>query len=243
MNKTVLIAQARMGSTRLPGKVLKLLGNQTVIEHAILRTQTCRNTDDICIATTEHGRDDCLVNIAEEHGCFVFRGSEMDVLSRFAEAARKTKADIIVRITCDCPLIDPKIIDNLINLRQNTDADYASNGLIMDWPDGLGCEVFTTDMLFLAEKHAQSDYDREHVTPYIRRKASKTAHLSGPGMPFADHRWTLDTEQDYAYLSALIKLLPQTTTLWHWQEIMDVVEANPHLKQINHHLRRREMPK
>jgi spore coat polysaccharide biosynthesis protein SpsF (cytidylyltransferase family) len=244
MPKTVLIAQARMGSSRVPGKVLKPLAGMPVVEHVLRRAAAAREVDQVCLATTDEPQDDPLTEAVTALGFAVFRGSHKDVLSRYAGAARMTQADIVIRVTCDCPLLDPQVVDNVVALRRNAHADYASNGLILDWPDGLDCEIFTSEVLFAAEKNAQSDYEKEHVTPWIRTTGAKMkAHLSGPGMPRADQRWTLDTPEDLIFLDELFKLISPPPAMPGWQEIMNIVETHPRLEELNAHLRRKELPK
>ncbi len=233
-----------MGSSRLPGKVLKLLAGRPVIEHVLRRAMASKRADAICLATTREAIDDPLEEVARALGVSVFRGSETDVLGRFAGAARMMKADIVVRVTCDCPLLDPSVVDAVIDLRESTEADYASNGLVMDWPDGLDCEAFTAAVLFAADKAARDPYEREHVTPWIRTTgAQQKAHLPGPGKPQADQRWTLDSPEDYAFLAALFELLPALPALPGWQEIISVIESHGELGALNDHLRRTALPR
>lgn len=242
--RTVVIAQARMGSSRLPGKVLKPLAGMPVVEHVLRRAKAAKLVDRVCLATTHNAVDDPLAEFVAGKGFRVWRGDERDVLGRYAMAARGENADIVVRITCDCPLVDPAVIDDVVRLRQEHDADYASNGLVMDWPDGLDCEVFKATQLFEAEAATTDPYDREHVTPWIRRVGAKSkVHLPGPGMPIADQRWTLDTPEDYALLTELFSLLPDPSAIVGWRDILGLIERNPQLSGINHHLRRQELPR
>lgn len=233
-----------MASSRLPGKVLKPLAGMPVVEHVLRRAAAVALADDVCLATSDRSIDDPLVEFVTKRGFRVWRGDEQDVLGRYALAARGEGADIVVRITCDCPLLDPEVVDDVIRLRDQNNADYASNGLILDWPDGLDCEVFTADQLFEADRLARDLYEREHVTPWIRNVGARSkVHLPGPGAPVADQRWTLDTEEDYAFFKRLFALLPEPAVMLNWREIMAFIDENPWLMAINHHLRRQELPR
>ena len=207
--RTVAIVQARLGSTRLPGKVLKPLGGQRVIDHVMARCRAIPSVDEVVIATTVLPEDDAVVAAAAAAGIGVFRGDSSDVLQRYAGAARMSSAEVVLRVTSDCPLIDPAICERVIRLRADAGADYAANNMPRLFPHGLDCEVFTRAALEAADRTAQDPYDREHVTPWMRRTAglSRTS-LIGPGWPAMQHRWTLDFPEDYDFFSALFPLLP-----------------------------------
>jgi spore coat polysaccharide biosynthesis protein SpsF len=242
--KTVVIAQARIGSSRLPGKILKPLAGRPVLAHVLARAGMAKRVDSVCVATTVKAEDDPVAEIAQGLGVAVFRGSETDVLGRYVGAAEMTAADIVVRITCDCPLIDPAVIDQTVGLRAGRNADYACNGLELDWPHGLDCEVFTRAMLDAAASATDDAYDREHVTPWIRTRGARLkSHLPGPGRPAADQRWVVDYPEDYEFLSRLFALSPGGQAPLAWQDICGVVQANPSLSSINQHLRRTSLPK
>lgn len=239
-----MIAQARTGSSRLPGKVLKPLAGRPVLAHVLTRAGKAAKVDAVCVATTVEIEDDPVVEIAKGLGVPFFRGSEADVLGRYAGAADMMKADIVVRVTCDCPLIDPAVIDGILQLRAERDADYACNGLELDWPHGLDCEVFTRAMLDAAAKSTDDAYDREHVTPWIRTRGGQLKlHLPGPGRPAADQRWVLDYPEDYHFLRELFALFPGSEAPLAWQDVWNVVQVHPSLSSINQHLRRNALPK
>jgi spore coat polysaccharide biosynthesis protein SpsF (cytidylyltransferase family) len=174
----------------------------------------------------------------------VYRGSEDDVLSRYQGAAAKIGADVIVRVTSDCPLIDFSVIERLIALRADAGADYASNGLTkIDWPHGLDCEVFTREMLDAAVTSTRDPYDHEHVTPWIRTHGAVTRrHLPGPGFPASDQRWVLDYPEDYDFLKRLFSLFPAEAPL-KWEQVWQVVQDHPEISLINAHLRRTALPR
>jgi glutamate-1-semialdehyde 2,1-aminomutase/spore coat polysaccharide biosynthesis protein SpsF len=242
MTKTVAIIQARYGSTRLPGKVLKPLGNTPggtgiVLDHAIRRCRAIPSVNEVVIATTDREEDGAIVAAAERAGALVHRGSAEDVLSRYAGAARLAEADVVLRVTSDCPLIDPGICDRVIRLRAGTGADYAANNMPRLYPHGLDCEVFTRAALERADAAATAPYDREHVTPWLRRTADVTrSSLVGPGWPAVQQRWTLDFPEDYAFFAALFPLLPQDR-IAGMDEVLGILAAHPEIVAINAHRR------
>jgi spore coat polysaccharide biosynthesis protein SpsF (cytidylyltransferase family) len=241
---TAIIVQARTGSTRLPGKVLKLLGERAVLEHVLSRLKNVKSADTICVATTTAGGDDAVVDVAGRMGVAVYRGSETDVLARYHGAATMVDADVIIRVTSDCPLIDYSVVEQLIALRKEAAADYASNGLLrIDWPHGLDCEVFTRHMLERAMVSTNDPYDHEHVTPWIRTRGATTRrHLPGPGLPVSEQRWVLDYPEDYAFLLHLYSFFPTGEAPLKWQQIWKIVQEHPEVSSINNHLRRRALP-
>lgn len=238
MTKTVAIIQARFGSTRLPGKVLKPLGNVLggrgiVLDHAIQRCRAIPSVDAVVIATTDREEDGAIVAAAERVGALVHRGSAEDVLSRYAGAAKRADADIVLRVTSDCPLIDPDICDRVIRLRAETGADYAANNMPRLYPHGLDCEVFTREALERADHAATAPYDREHVTPWLRRTADiKRTSLIGPGWPAVQQRWTLDFPEDYDFFAALFPLLPRDR-IAGMDEVLGILAGHPEISAIN----------
>jgi glutamate-1-semialdehyde 2,1-aminomutase/spore coat polysaccharide biosynthesis protein SpsF len=231
---TVVILQARMGSSRLPGKVLMDLGGKTVLEHCLERAARIPSADIVCLATSELERDDPIIEALQRMPDVVpYRGSEHDVLSRYYGAASATGADIVMRLTCDCPLIDPAICEAVLQLQRTTGAPYASNTSPRGWPHGLDCEVFTFDALKDAASRAVDAYDREHVTPWIKRLAGeRSAHLKGPGGFATEQRWTLDYPEDIEFLRALYDAAGPGA-LGDWRTILDVVSDRPDIAAIN----------
>lgn len=237
MTKTVAIIQARFGSTRLPGKVLKPLGRGIVLDHAIARCHAIPSIDAVVIATTDRDEDSVIVSAAERAGALVHRGSAEDVLSRYAGAAKQAEADVALRVTSDCPLIDPGICERLIRLRAEAGADYAANNMPRLYPHGLDCEVFTRAALERADRTATSPYDREHVTPWLRRTADVTrTSLIGPGWPAVQQRWTVDFPEDYDFFAALFPLLPQDR-IAGMDEVLGILAGHPEIVAINAHRR------
>lgn len=208
--KIVLITQARMGSTRLPGKVLKKVGNKTMLEVHLLRALRSKKVDEFILATTDQASDTSIADFGRSFGIKVYRGSEMDVLDRYYQAAKLANADIIVRITSDCPLIDPELIDELVQAHLDHKKDFTSNIITRTYPDGQDVEVFNFAALERAWKESAAQSDREHVTYYIW----KNSDLEGGDFFSAfniEHnkdlsaiRMTLDYPHDFTQLSHLI---------------------------------------
>jgi spore coat polysaccharide biosynthesis protein SpsF (cytidylyltransferase family) len=220
------------------------LGGRRVLEHVLLRLKNVKSAQTICVATTIADNDDAVADASDRMGVPVHRGSETDVLARYHGAAAMVDADIVVRVTSDCPLIDYSVIERLIALRNEMAADYASNGLLqMDWPHGLDCEVFTREMLERAMTSTDNPYDHEHVTPWIRTRGAATRqHLRGPGLPVSEQRWVLDYPEDYEFLTRLYSFFPAGEAPLHWQQIWGIVQKHPDVSLINRHLRRAALP-
>ena len=197
--KIVAIVQARMGSSRLPGKVLKNIVGKSAIELLLLRLQQAQLIDEICVATSVEKDNDLLCEQLKDLRVEYFRGSEQDVLGRFYEAACARNADVIVRITGDCPLVDPEVVDAVVRMILDHDVDYVSNIDPPSFPDGLDVEVFKKDMLDIANAQATSAFDREHVTPFIRNgNVNKMNFVSDED--YSDFRLTLDEQEDLSVL-------------------------------------------
>ncbi len=232
--KTVAIIQARMGSTRLPGKVLADLAGSQVIAWVVRAARATLGVDEVWVATSTAATDNALAAWCAANGVPVHRGSESDVLDRYAGAAMASGAQIIVRITADCPLLDPAIVGQTIRLRSMTGADYASNVDPPTWPDGLDCEVVTAGALHAAAAEATRASDREHVTPFVRnnrdRFAAETLIAPLPGL--AAERWTLDTPEDLLMLSVLCSRLPADRAP-SFLEVLAVLDRAPQLRELN----------
>lgn len=170
--KTVIITQARLGSSRLPGKVLKTIGEQSVIEHHVNRLLNSRRADEVIVATTFEDGVDELISTVHHSGAKYFQGSVSDVLDRFYQAAVLYNADWVVRVTSDCPFIDPELVDSVIEFAHENDVDYVSNQLEEMYPDGMDVEVFKMEALKRAWAEAVLPSEREHVTPYIINNSS-----------------------------------------------------------------------
>ncbi|MCD6238898.1 MAG: glycosyltransferase family protein [Thermotogae bacterium] len=233
------IIQARTSSTRLPQKVLKELSYNsgiTCLEQVIRRVKKSKKLNEIIIATTEGKEDDDIVKIAQKESVKYFRGSKENVLSRYYFAAKENNIDVIVRITSDCPCIDPDIIDLVIDTHINKMADYTSNTLTRTYPHGLDVEVFNFNALEEAYKKATKDFEKEHVTPYIYKNPQrfKINILKAPKELYApDIRITLDTEEDYALLCAVFDYLYPKNEYFNAYDIVNLFKEKPWLKLIN----------
>lgn len=234
MTKTAVIIQARMGSSRLPGKMLLELARRPAISHVLERAQHIAGADVVCCAVPDTADSDALADTVGNSGAVLFRGSEHDVLDRYYRAARHLGADVILRLTGDCPLIDPVLCSAVISLRAETGATYASNCMPAVWPHGLDCEAFPFDWLERAAREATDPLHREHVAPFIRlHPEARHATLPGPGRDLSDHRWTLDTPADLTFLRALFDRLPDGPEGWPYRVPLGIVEADPALAAIN----------
>lgn len=232
--KTVAIIQARLGSSRLPGKVLLDLAGRPVLSWIVRAARAATGIDEVWVATSTSSGDDAIAAWCDANGVQVFRGSESDVLDRYAGAARESRADIVVRLTADCPLNDAVVIGQTVRLCQMTGVDYASNIDPPTWPDGLDCEVMTAEALYTAAAEAVRSSDREHVTPFIRnhRRQFSSETLVSPLPKLNDERWTLDTPEDLAFLSAVTKHL-DPDKLPSYLEVLDILDRDPSIRTLN----------
>lgn len=239
---TILITQARSGSTRLPGKILKKINAETLLEIHLHRLSKCKNISKIIVATTDKPEDKVIYECSVEGGFSSFRGSESDVLDRFYHAVKYEKPYWIVRVTSDCPLIDPILVDELISFAHTNNRDYCSNTLIENYPDGQDIEVFKFSALELAWKNASLSSDREHVTPFIRRNsdfegASLFTALNYPcDSNYSMIRMTVDESRDFDLIKVLINDLGTDKT---WLEYVNHIIQND-LHKINNSILRNE---
>ena len=240
--KTVLITQARLGSTRLPGKILKKINDESLLEIHLKRLNECNNVSKIIVATTDKPEDKVIYDYAIDLGFNSFRGSERDVLDRFYQAVRNEKPDWIVRVTSDCPLIDPFLVDKLIKFAHNNNRDYCSNTLIENYPDGQDIEVFKFSALESAWKNANLPSEREHVTPYIRNNSDFNGRSLFSAINFDcpnDYsmiRMTVDESRDFDLIKILINDLGTDKT---WLEYTNHIIKND-LNKINNSIIRNE---
>lgn len=237
MEKTVAIIQARMGSTRLPGKVMKNLCGKPVLEHVIGRASRMEEVDEIVIATTILSQDRVIAELAKKLSVGCYRGSENDVLSRYYFTAREYGADHIVRITSDCPVFDPIVGDEVVRFYHEHDYDIVSNAGALDsgrtFPPGLDTEVFSFPVLEKAFKNATEPYQREHVTPYIyEQMVNKVFHFNC-SKDYSHFRWTLDTDQDLQLIQSIYGSLFRGGHDFFMSDIVALMEQQPHLRLIN----------
>jgi spore coat polysaccharide biosynthesis protein SpsF len=235
--KTSIIVQARMTSTRLPGKVLLDLAGKPMLERLMERLRRVHQSHSIVVATTTNTQDEPIVALCKSMDVNYYRGSEHDVLSRYFETASLQNCDAIVRITSDCPLIDPTLIDEAIHTYTHGDIDYVSNMLPPTWPYGMAIEVFSFDSLRDAYAQAQEPSEREHVTPFIyRRPTQYRLHNIVHQPDLSQHRWTVDTPEDYALVSQLFKATHQKNPYFGLTDLLEMIEKNPDWALINQHI-------
>jgi len=237
---TVIIVQARMTSTRLPGKVLLPLAGEPMLTRLVQRLRRVRRANAIVIATTTNATDDAIATLCDTLGLPCHRGSEHDVLSRYADAARLHGADVVVRITSDCPLIDPALIDQVIAVYQEGDSDCVSNMLPPTWPYGMAVEVFSAAALAQAHAEATLPAEREHVTPflYAHPERYRLRNVTSP-VDHSQHRWTVDTPEDYELVRRLFEALVNTHPGFTQADILAVLDAHPDWIAINQHIRQK----
>lgn len=221
MNVPLIIVQARLDSSRLPRKVLLPLGPKKVLEHLFFRLRALRSPARTLLATSDKPGDLPLVRWAQHHSISYFRGSKENVLERFYKAALKYQAKVIVRITADCPLVQPALIDEMLVRFNQSACDYLSNTLLRTFPKGFDCEIFTFTALEKAYQSAQTDYQKEHVTPYFYQNP-ESFHLENfsTSTDYSHLRVCLDTQEDYAYLKALFETYYPKNSLFGIEEIL-----------------------
>ncbi|MGA8761466.1 MAG: glycosyltransferase family protein, partial [Candidatus Sulfotelmatobacter sp.] len=230
--RVVAIIQARMGSTRLPGKVLADIHGQPMLERVIERARAAQGLDEIVVATSIEPADNAIATFCREHQCTCFRGSEMDVLDRYYQAAPEFGADTIVRITSDCPLIDPQIIEKTVRAFLKERPDYASNSLDRTYPRGLDTEVIARPALERAWRAARETYQRVHVTPYIYQNPGEFKILSVTGdTDHSAYRWTVDTSEDLEFVRAIYSHMD--SGLFSWHDVVTLLERQVELLEIN----------
>lgn len=235
--KIVVVIQARLASSRLPAKVLLDLGGVTALERCLRRARRFSGISEVVIATSDKPGDDVIASVARRLEARVVRGSETDVLSRFAKAAHETQADVIVRCTSDCPLLDPTLSSHVIEqfLAAPGGVDYAANVLQRHLPRGLDTEVISREALERAHRDATAPEEREHVTLHLYRRpeAFRCLQVTSVAEDFSRYRWTLDTLDDYRMLFGLFERLGARADVASTQEILELLAKEPQLAAIN----------
>ena len=240
--RTIAIMQARMGSARLPGKVLADIAGKPMLLRIIERTASAKLVDDIVIATTTSGADDALVRFVETNTPHkVYRGSEANVLDRYFQCARQHSADVVVRITADDPLKDPGIIDHAIQLQAAAPGiDYCSNTINPSYPEGLDVEVFSYSALEKSHREARLLSEMEHVTPYMYKNPDRfTIRDFQYERNLSDWRWTVDRAEDLQFANAVFSHF-YDQPLVSYADVIQSLEENPQIREINAHVIRRE---
>jgi spore coat polysaccharide biosynthesis protein SpsF len=234
--RTVAIIQARTGSSRLPGKVLLPLLGLPILTRVVERVRRAKAVDEVVVATTHLAGDDAIAQLAADSGWALMRGSETDLLERYLKAASAHNADVVVRITSDCPLVDPGLIDDVVRARHDAGVDYAANNLEpRTYPRGLDVEAFTRAALERADAEDRSPASREHATPYIYRhpEAFRLLRVASPEDE-SRYRWCVDTPEDYELVRRLYDTLGND--LFDWRAALAVMRNHPDWAALNQHV-------
>jgi spore coat polysaccharide biosynthesis protein SpsF len=244
MSRVVAIVQARMSSTRLPGKVLMDIAGMSMLARSVRRLSRAKSLSEVVVATTIEKSDDPIVEQCEINGWKYFRGSQEDVLDRYHSAATSFRADSVVRITSDCPMIDPGMVDAVLDeyFKWEGDVDYLSNMIPRrTYPRGLDTEVFTFDALDLAWKQDTDPSLREHVTQYILRHPD-TFRIRGimNDIDYSSMRWTVDTPEDLRFARTVLENFQNDQ--FTWKEIVEFLQARPEILEINKEIRQKALP-
>ncbi|CAN7181580.1 cytidylyltransferase domain-containing protein [Rossellomorea sp. LjRoot5] len=242
--RVIAIIQARMGSSRLPGKILKKVMGKTLLEYQLERIQRSTLIDEVIIATTVKESDYPIVELCRNLDIKVYRGSEQDVLARYYEAARMHNGDVIVRLTSDCPLIDPEVIDSVIQMYLDNigEIDYVSNTLERTFPRGLDTEVFSNKILEEAFNHAKKSIYREHVTSYFYNNPDKYKLLNNFNTDDqSDHRWTVDTIEDLVLITKILECIYPQKPFFNTADVLDLIKDHKEWKKINSHIEQKKV--
>lgn len=241
-NKIVATIEARMTSTRLPGKVLMPFVGKPALAHLIERLKRSQYLDEICVATTTNAADEPIVALARELGVSYFRGSEQDVLGRMLGAARSVGADTLVEITGDCPVVDHRVVDRGIEAFFTHDVDYVSNSLSPSYPGGFDVQVFPVSVLAEVDQLTQDPIDRTHVSYYIYQHPEKYRlyNVEAPPEAFAPElRVTLDEESDYTVIAAVFEALYPHSPDFSAAEVVTFLAAHPDVAVLNKNVRQK----
>lgn len=241
--KVVAIIQARMGSTRLPGKILKTVLGKPLLSYQLERLNECCTLNEIIIATTTKQADDVIAAFCEKSNVPVYRGSEEDVLARYYEAAKKYEADVIVRITSDCPIIDPEIVDKVVKCYLNDPIyDYVSNTMERCYPRGMDTSLVPFKTLEKVYLQSTDPLDREHVTRYIYQRPEQYKLLSvKEDNDYSDYRWTVDTIEDYEVVRKIIETLYPMNPHFTMYDALELLKNYPEWKKINEHIEQKKV--
>lgn len=241
MNNITALIQARLGSIRLPGKTLMLIEGKSLLGHLVNRIKASRYVNDIVIATTTNERDNAIVEFAKAENLKIYRGSEDDVLDRFYQASVLYRLETIVRVTPDCPMLDPDVMDIVISKFSEGNYDYVSNVITPTFPDGLDTEVFSFRTLEKTWHEARLPSEREHVTAYILKHPElfRQFNVKREGEDISWMRWTVDTQKDLEFVKEIFIRL-KGRGIFHMDDVIEVLRENPDLLKINSGIIRNE---
>lgn len=243
-NSVAIILQARMGATRLPGKPLKTVMGKALLSYQLERLRKAETIDKIIVATTTDNDDNLIADLSHLENVLVYRGSCEDVLDRYYQAAKLYDVDVVVRITGDCPLIDPDVIDKVVTsfLKHQPRYDYMGNTLKLTYPRGLDVEVFSFAALEKAWKEAKLTYEREHVTPYFYQHPEIfSLENIECEKDLSKHRWTVDTEADFDLVSRIISALYPENPDFTTEDILSLLKHHPEWNAINAHINQKKL--
>jgi spore coat polysaccharide biosynthesis protein SpsF (cytidylyltransferase family) len=235
MINTVAIIQARMSSTRLPGKILEKVGGKEVLKHVVSRLNYCKNINKVVVATTNNYQDDQLISWLTNNQLDFFRGNEDDVLDRYYQTAKQYDADFILRVTSDSPLIDPQLVDFIVKIALYNQYDYTSNSLLPTFPDGLDIECLSFFALQESWKKATTLNEREHVTPYIRLnpRAFKSANITNK-KNYSAYCWAIDNPKDLDFVKQLHTKIDLTLIEnFSYKKIIKILQKFPEIQAVN----------
>ena len=236
MSNVVVIIQARMGSTRLPGKIMRSILGKTILIHDLERIKRMKTINGIVVATTILDEDDIIVDSVKNYDktIGIYRGSQENVLERYYEAAMEFKTDIIVRITSDCPLIDPTISDLVVETFLENQCDYCCNNMPRTYPHGLDTEVFSFEALEKAWREAKATFEKEHVTEYIINNPDNFRLLNVSNDKILNNlRWTLDYLEDFTFIKEIYMRLYMKKKFFNMNDILELINNEPNLTEIN----------
>lgn len=242
--RTAVIVQTRMGSSRLPGKAMKKILGRPLLSFLLERLRTIRCQDEIIVATTNHPADQIIEDFCNDENVSCMRGDEADVLDRYFQAAHAAKADAVVRVTGDCPLIDPLIADKVIRyfLDHYPKYDYVSNVIERTYPRGLDIEVFSIKCLDILKKSAATPEEKEHVTLHLlNHKDQFSTHSIVNDCDLSDHRWTVDTPEDLSLVQKIIEALYPILPQFTMNDILQLLDKHPDWKAINAHIKQKKI--
>ena len=239
-NTVTVIIQARCGATRLPGKILLNVLDKSILQHVIERVKRAKTVKEIIVATTTMDEDKKIDAICKKMEIKIFHGSVNDVLERFYLAAKENSAENIVRITADCPFIDPEVIDKVVGVYLKTNADYCSNVIDPTYPDGEDVEVFSFRLLEEAYKKTSLASDREHVTPYMYKTSSVKKINVKNDIDLSSMRWTLDEEKDFRFIKTVLEKMYVVNPEFGMNDVINLLKENPELENINCGIMRNE---
>lgn len=239
--KIIAIAQARIGSTRLPGKVMMKIKDKTLLELYINRVRPSKLINKIIIATTVNPADDIIEQLAGQIGIECFRGSENDLLDRYYQCAKRYNADIIVRITPDDPFVDHEVIDKALGIFLKENADFVTNHFEPTYPEGLDIEVYSFKTLEKSWREAKLLSEREHVFPYIQNNPGEFKIINfKQDKDFSHLRWTIDHACDFEMTKKIYDSLYDKKQVFLQEDILELIVVHPEIAEMNSHIRRKE---